>query len=63
MDRLGAMSSERDRIAFARYAMQGEPAGQIADELDLTLDQLYQIKSRLLRKLSALITEQIDEEG
>lgn len=63
MDRLMPTVSGRDRIAFVRYAMQGNSAAQTAEELQLTMDQVYQIKSRILKRLSELIAEQIDEEG
>ena len=43
--------------------MQGAPATMVAGELGLTLDQIYQIKSRILRRLRELIVEQVREEG
>lgn len=63
MRRLLSTTSERDRIAFTRYALEGGPAVQIAEEMQLTVDQIYQIKTRILKRLSALIAEQIEEEG
>ena len=43
--------------------MQGASAAQTAEELQLTVDNVYQIKSRILRRLSELIAEQVEEEG
>ena len=63
MQRLMTEISNRDRIAFVRYAIQGVPADEAARELELTLDQLYQIKSRTLKQLRALIARQVEEEG
>ena len=63
MSRLMTTVSDRDRLAFVRYAMQGASAAQTAEELQLTVDNVYQIKSRILRRLSELIAEQVEEEG
>jgi len=63
MGRLMTMVSGRDRIAFVRYAMQGASAAQTAEELQLTVDNVYQIKSRILKRLTELIAEQVEEEG
>lgn len=52
-----------DRRAFQRYAVEGADARVVADELGITLDQVYQAKSRILRRLAELIEQQIAEEG
>ncbi|MFG0316888.1 MAG: sigma-70 family RNA polymerase sigma factor [Planctomycetota bacterium JB042] len=46
---------ERDRLAFTRYAVNGDPPEQTARELGMSVDQVYQAKSRILRRLSTLI--------
>ena len=63
MQRLMTTISERDRIAFVRYAMEGAPAEQVAREVGATVDLVYQIKSRTLRRLRELISQQVEEEG
>jgi RNA polymerase sigma factor (sigma-70 family) len=52
-----------DRQAFERYAMAGAAAQAVADELGLNVDQVYQAKSRILRRLAALIECQVQDEG
>lgn len=61
--RLEAEVAERDIEAFDRYAIGGEAGPQVCADLGLTMDNLYQIKSRLVKRLSKLIQEQIAEEG
>lgn len=60
---LGAEVSSRDLQAFERYALQGEDANNVAKDLSLSLDALYQIKSRCTKRLAALVAAQIEEEG
>jgi RNA polymerase sigma factor (sigma-70 family) len=60
---LGAEVSSRDLQAFERYALQGEDANNVAKDLSLSLDVLYQIKSRCTKRLAALVAAQIEEEG
>jgi RNA polymerase sigma factor (sigma-70 family) len=55
--------SARDREAFMRYAVGSDSAQVVCSDLGLSLDALYQIKSRMLRRLSALVQSQVDEEG
>lgn len=55
--------SARDRGAFERYAIAGEPAERVSTELGLTTEALYQIKSRITRRLASLIEAQIRDEG
>jgi RNA polymerase sigma-70 factor (ECF subfamily) len=55
--------SVQDRAAFHRYARQGRDAKETANELGLTIDQVYQAKSRVLRRLAALVAQQVSEEG
>jgi RNA polymerase sigma factor (sigma-70 family) len=52
-----------DRQAFERYALGGGAAADVAQELDLSVDQVYQAKSRILRRLTELIELQVRDEG
>jgi RNA polymerase sigma-70 factor (ECF subfamily) len=54
---------EKDRLAFEKYALEGRDAAATAAELGLSVDSVYQAKSRILRRLSQLVAEQIREEG
>ena len=63
MRRLESEFNEQHRMVFSHYAVKGLPASKTAAELGLSVDQVYQAKSRILRRLSALIAEQIEEEG
>lgn len=63
MGRLESEFNEQDRMAFSQYAVRGRPASETAAELGLSVDQVYQAKSRILKRLSVLIAEQIEEEG
>ncbi len=53
----------RQRAAFEAYAVDGRTAADTADMLGLSVDNVYQIKSRILRRLSELIEAQVQEEG
>jgi RNA polymerase sigma-70 factor (ECF subfamily) len=63
MARLESEFNEKDRMAFSLYAVKNRSAGETADSLGLSLDQVYQAKSRILRRLSEMIEEQIRDEG
>ncbi len=52
-----------DRRAFELYALAGDDAAATADSLGLSVDQVYQAKSRILRRLGELIDQQVREEG
>lgn len=52
-----------DRLAFQRYGVEGLGARETAEALGLSLDQVYQAKSRILRRLGELIEAQIEDEG
>ncbi len=52
-----------DREAFERYAVAGEDAAAVATSLSLSVDQVYQAKSRVLRRLGQVIARQVEEEG
>ena len=63
MGRLAAEFNERDRMAFTRYAVLGQSAAQTAEALGMSLDQVYQAKSRILKRLTERISQQVEEEG
>ena len=52
-----------DVRAFKRYAIEGRDAQDTAAALELSLDQVYQAKSRITRKLQDIIEQQVREEG
>ncbi len=63
MRTIEAELSPTDRTAFARYALRGEDARKTAQSLGLSVDQVYQAKSRILKRLSQIIEQQVREEG
>jgi len=63
MRRLEPEFQEKDRMAFTLYAMKGRPAREAAETLGISVDQVYQAKSRILRRLSEMIAEQVADEG
>ncbi|MFO0826602.1 MAG: sigma-70 family RNA polymerase sigma factor [Phycisphaerales bacterium] len=63
MRTIDAEFSTHDRAAFDRYAVQGLGVKETASALGLTVDQVYQAKSRIVRRLSELIAEQVADEG
>jgi RNA polymerase sigma-70 factor (ECF subfamily) len=52
-----------DVDAFQRYAIDGQDAAETAAALNMSVDQVYQAKSRILKRLSAVIAQQVEEEG
>ncbi len=56
-------SSDTDLAAFEAYAIAGQDASAVAHDLGLTLDQVYQAKSRIMKRLSEQIARQVEEEG
>jgi RNA polymerase sigma-70 factor (ECF subfamily) len=63
MRRVEAEFNEKDRIAFTHYAVNGMPARDTATALGVSNDHVYQIKSRVLKRLGEIIQEQIQDEG
>lgn len=55
--------NEQDRRAFQRYALEARDVKQTAAELGLSVDQVYQAKSRIMKRLAKLIERQVSEEG
>ena len=52
-----------DRAAFQQYAIEGVDVKKTAETVGLSVDQVYQSKSRIMRRLSELIAAQTREEG
>lgn len=52
-----------DLEAFQRYALMQHDAATVAKDLRISVESVYQAKSRIVRRLSKLIAEQIAEEG
>lgn len=63
MNTLQGEFSQRDLEAFDRYAVLGEDVASVTKDLAISPENLYQIKSRITRRLTSLIDAQIQEEG
>ena len=55
--------NSKDVHAFVEYAQHGNSAEATAEKLNLSVHQVYQAKSRIIKRLSAIIEEQVQEEG
>jgi RNA polymerase sigma-70 factor (ECF subfamily) len=55
--------NESDRLAFVAYAIEGRSPAEVGASLGVSVDSVYQAKSRILRRLTALIDQQVGEEG
>ncbi len=55
--------NEKDRAAFEAYALAGREAAEVAAEQAMSVDQIYQAKSRIMKRLSQIIQQQVEEEG
>lgn len=53
----------RDIAAFEAYGVDGRDVNATADSLGMTADQVYQAKSRILKRVCDLIDAQVREEG
>ncbi|MGD9690142.1 MAG: RNA polymerase sigma factor [Phycisphaerales bacterium] len=60
---IGPEFNEADMLAFQRYALEGRDAQEVGAALGLSLDQVYQAKSRIVRRLTRVIETQVAEEG
>ena len=49
--------------AFQQYAIEGHEASDTAAGLQITVNQVYQAKSRILKRLAELIEQQVQDEG
>lgn len=54
--------SESDQRAFHDYALEGRPPQGVAEDLGVSKDSVYQAKSRILKRLGAVIRA-IDTQG
>jgi len=55
--------SEKDRQAFRLYAQEDRGAAETAEMLDISVERVYQAKSRLMRRLGEIVADQIAEEN
>ena len=60
---IAAEFNERDRAAFQLYAVEGRPVDEVVEQLGMSADAVYQAKSRILKRLSAVIESQVADEG
>lgn len=63
MRTITAEFNDSDQQAFQQYAIEGRGAQETAAALNLSVDQVYQAKSRILRRLSELVEQQVRDEG
>ncbi len=63
MRTIEAEFNTQDRAAFDAYALAGRDVRETAESLNLSVDQVYQAKSRILKRLCRLVEEQVQEEG
>lgn len=63
MQVIDAEFSSRDRSVFTRYAVGGEDGALVARESGISIDALYQIKTRITRRLAEVIGQQVQDEG
>ena len=55
--------SPKDLAAFQAYAVDGKDAQVAAEALGITANQVYQAKSRILKRLGEVIEQQVTDEG
>ena len=60
---VGEEFGARDMAGFRMYALDGRSAEVVGAELGMSVDSVYQVKSRVLSRLAARIEEQVREEG
>ncbi|MDX2148254.1 MAG: sigma-70 family RNA polymerase sigma factor [Planctomycetota bacterium] len=63
MRTIRAEFSETDVEAFDRYAVAGEGVEQVAADLGISRDAVYQAKSRISKRLMQVVEKQVEEEG
>jgi RNA polymerase sigma-70 factor (ECF subfamily) len=63
MKTIASEFNESDRQAFESYALAAADARDTAESLGMSVDQVYQAKSRILRRLAELIEQQVQDEG
>lgn len=55
--------TERDREVFERYAVEGHEPESVAGLFGISVELVYQIKSRITRRVTDLVRQQVSEEG
>ncbi|MGE3182318.1 MAG: RNA polymerase sigma factor [Phycisphaerae bacterium] len=60
---LSAEIRDLDRQAFQMYGIDGRPIAEVSAALGMSHDAIYQAKSRILKRLSAIIQRQVADEG
>ncbi|UCD74257.1 MAG: sigma-70 family RNA polymerase sigma factor [Phycisphaerales bacterium] len=63
MQTLDSEFNRTDREAFRRYAIEDASAQETAAELGISVDRVYDAKSRILKRLKHVIELQVREEG
>lgn len=63
MRTIDAEFSDSDRAAFRLYALGQRGAKETAEALGISVDSVYQAKSRIMARLTALIDTQVKDEG
>ncbi len=63
MGTLQSEFNETDREAFRLYAIDGRDTQETAAELNVSVNQVYHAKSRILKRLEKVIELQVREEG
>ena len=55
--------NSRDIAAFRAYSIEGHGVGTVATSLSMSSDQVYQAKSRILKRVCEVIEQQVADEG
>ena len=63
MRTIRAEFSPQDVVAFDAYVGAGVSGEQAAADLGISVDRVYQAKSRILKRLGEIIARQVEEEG
>ncbi|MEM9082104.1 MAG: sigma-70 family RNA polymerase sigma factor [Planctomycetota bacterium] len=57
------VASDSDVAAFRAYVIENRDAEEVADALGMSIDRVYQAKSKLFKLIRRQVAEQIEEEG
>ena len=52
-----------ERDAFDAYVVDGRDASETAEAFGISVERVYQAKSRILKRLGELVEQQVNEEG
>lgn len=63
MRTLAAEFSSANQAVFQAYVVEDQNAEEVAQRLGMSVAAVYQVKSRMLRRMSELIAAQVSEEG